>query len=332
MKSVKLAATAVVTFGLCLSFWYIQRFPFSLNRCLRAARPWYACFVSRSFNFTSDFYGMAYEGNISNSVDQIVLEYGAYEKPVLYFFRDVMLSLYPGTGVFVDVGAHVGQHTMFMSRYAKEVHAFEPYPPVLQRLERHIEINKLTNVIVHPVGLGAKEESLPFFKPPEANEAIGSFVPKIYDVNTPYTDLKIMRGDTALQSTTGRVALIKIDVEGYERFVLSGLTATLARYRPIVFLELTSAHNPHAIKNKPELQSLFPEDYALAAFPMSRDTFKTGAYELVSFDKQVDFSSVIPQNIVAYPAELEGKLPRNCCPSVPHERENEEAPHPDLGR
>ena len=59
-------------------------------------------------------------------VDNDIFYYGAYEKHILYFLRDVMRTVYGNRGTFVDVGANTGQHSLFVSRFASEVHAFEP--------------------------------------------------------------------------------------------------------------------------------------------------------------------------------------------------------------
>jgi len=69
-----------------------------------------------------------------------------------------MNSAYSDQGVFLDIGANTGQHSLFMSRHAKEIHAFEPWAPVLIKLRRHIEINRLKNVVVHPSGWEMKTQ------------------------------------------------------------------------------------------------------------------------------------------------------------------------------
>ena len=48
-----------------------------------------------------------------------------HEKYILFYLRDVADSLGKKGVVFFDIGANVGQHTLFMSRLVKEVHAFD---------------------------------------------------------------------------------------------------------------------------------------------------------------------------------------------------------------
>ncbi len=56
----------------------------------------------------------------------------------------------PGTTVF-DLGAHVGFYTLLFSRLVGsggKVVAFEPFPPNLRYLRRHLALNRITNVEV----------------------------------------------------------------------------------------------------------------------------------------------------------------------------------------
>src|SRR5690606_2989776 len=99
------------------------------------------------------------------------------------------------------VGANTGQHAMFLSKFVKAVYAFEPYPPVLVRLNRHVSINEIKNITVFPVGLGSANEEVPFFEPEGHNMGTGSFVKGSFFRNSsePTLSLKIVVGDDVLQ-------------------------------------------------------------------------------------------------------------------------------------
>ncbi len=187
-------------------------------------------------NFSVDFYGGTYQGNSGGLIDNFILMDGAFEKSVLYFMRDVMQVLAPGNGVFMDIGANTGQHSLYMAQYSREVHAFEPYEPVLKRFRHMIEINGLENIVVHAVGLGEADEKLPFFEPPAENPGTGSFVDGFKNYNTfTSAEFRIVRGDDWLAGIGQPVVhLIKLDVEGYEQPVLKGLRETLVRHRPVI--------------------------------------------------------------------------------------------------
>jgi len=165
-------------------------------------------------DFTVDFFGMKYQGNSANLIDFHVLYFGAHEKDVLFFMGDIMLSMDTPDSVFVDVGANNGHHSLFMSKYAKVVHAFEPYPRILETFRSMIALNKIENIIIHPVGLGDKEEMITFYEPPEHNLATGTFVESYADDKTKGEQLQIITGDAALSEVgIDKIDLIKIDVE-----------------------------------------------------------------------------------------------------------------------
>lgn len=199
----------------------------------------YEAEYSPSEPFEVDFFGLRYLGNLNCYLDWNVYFFGAAAKQTLFLLRDLIAS--KPDSVFVDVGANVGEFTLFMSRFASHVHAFEPWETVRSAMSRNIERNSLTNIKVHPVGLGEKDESLLFYAPLGANTGTGSFSPAhATDRNRPLRKLEVRKGDDYFKSQgISRVDLLKIDVEGWERYVLSGLRSTLALLKPVVLMEVS---------------------------------------------------------------------------------------------
>ena len=68
--------------------------------------------------------------------------------------RDISRAF--GGGVFVDVGANTGLHSLYMSKHASTVHAFEPYEPVLARLRAAIARNEIGNIYCPPTSITIK--------------------------------------------------------------------------------------------------------------------------------------------------------------------------------
>lgn len=264
---------------------------------------------ARKADFVVDFYGVRYKGNTGNLIDADLYYYGAYEKPELCLMRETLRAL--PQPVLIDVGANTGIYSLFAAKHAKEVHAFEPFPPILPRLQGHITENNLTNIVVHAVGLGETEAELPFYSPPEANLGTGSFVADLKQENrNERLTLKIVAGDAYFPAAgITRVDFIKMDIEGYEKAALAGLRETLRRHRPIVLLELSiDPAFPHLFKSMDELRSAFPENYEFLRF--GGRNVRTGSYWLqaplqAAFDRPAQF------NIVARPSEKAALVPMN---------------------
>ena len=194
-------------------------------------------------SFTTDFFGLTYEGNLRDGIEFALYFYGAFEKPLLFFMRDALTALRTQglRGIYWDIGANIGQHSLFMSLCADQVHAFEPYPPVRSRLEHHISLNKITNIAVHATALGDSNGEFEFFAPTGSNRGIGSFLVSTTEKgNVSIGKLKVTKGDDYFaKNNIEFIQLIKIDVEGLEKAVLSGLKNTLTNFRPFIVCEVT---------------------------------------------------------------------------------------------
>ena len=306
MKAIKLSAVAALAMVAGLVYFYV--FDYArlslINRCWTQTTSISACYQGKDFDFTVDLNGVRYQGNTGNYIDKHIFYYGAYEKPVLFFLRDIMTSAYSDQGVFLDIGANTGQHSLFMSRHAKEIQAFEPWEPVLKRLRRHIEINRLKNVVVHPFGLGDENSKKPFYLPPDNNLGMGSFVKEFAATNSPEGILEIRIGDEVLEkSGVISVSLIKMDIEGYEKLALMGLKRTLRKHRPIVEFELSAdPKSPVSVKSHEELIALFPENYEFLTFSEHSNPM-TGVYVLEPIAGVLRFDKIEQHDIVAYPIE-----------------------------
>ena len=112
-----------------------------------------------------------------------------------------------------------------------------------------------------------------------------------------------------------RVDVVKIDVEGYEREVLSGLINSIRRDRPIVMMELLrDLPGGLGFTSRKDLESSFPEDYRLLQF--SDYEYYSGRYRLedLDFDQGHIYTDSVrmdkSRNVVAYPKEREHLVPR----------------------
>lgn len=304
MKFAKLSLAFITTAVVCLGVIYLTA-PHRLYwvyRCLDGADLKIACLRGQPTTFRTTTLGSIYEGTTEDYIDRRVLYLGAFEKAEMFFLRDVSAG-----GVFVDIGAHKGLYSLFLSKYQEQVHAFEPFPPVLSEFKRRVAANNVKNISIHPVGIGEKAERLPFESPGSNNMAMGSFA-FLTDGKT-HDYFEVVTGDEALRNSgVTSVDLIKMDIEGFERPALRGLAQTLKQSRPIVLFELTvRANNPKLFGSMAEIVNTFPSGYK---FSVIKDLdLYTGAYELIPADSVINFTSKHEQhNIVAYPLEKEKRI------------------------
>jgi FkbM family methyltransferase len=167
-------------------------------------------------------------------------EYGEYSEGEVEVFRQV---LRPGD-VALDIGANLGAHTLPFARLVGPggaVFAFEPQRILFQILCGNVALNEIGNVRALPFALGRSAGSI---KVPALDYAgINNFGG--VSLGTEHGENVTMI--TLDQLGLAKVRLIKIDVEGMELDVLGGAGATLARCRPILYVENDRADRAEAL-------------------------------------------------------------------------------------
>lgn len=165
-----------------------------------------------------------------------------YEQMLEDFYSEL---LRPGD-VCVDVGAHVGRHTLPLARRVGpqgRVFAFEPIPAIAAQLRATIEAlpNHFSVVELQQCALADAEGETDFVLVHEAPGYSG-LRPRHYDapVTTEVIRVDVRRLDD-LASGMPSVRFVKIDCEGAELRVLRGATSLLARDRPVVSFECGNA-------------------------------------------------------------------------------------------
>ena len=154
-----------------------------------------------------------------------------YEQALVHF---LLSHLRPGAFV-IDVGAHVGFHTLLFSAHvgpAGRVLACEASPANAVQLRRHIIWNRCTNVEVVEAAISDRLGTVNFTYRPDPTDP-GAFANSLaYDIQGVATQICATTLDTII--VTRAPDLIKIDVEGSELLVLRGARETLAGSAPIL--------------------------------------------------------------------------------------------------
>jgi FkbM family methyltransferase len=190
--------------------------------------------------------------------------FGAYEPEVQ---AQIERWLQPGERA-IDVGANVGWHTLAMSARvgaSGRVDAFEPNPTTRARLTSMIQANGLTQVHVHAEALADCEGDLGFDAPDAGH---------VWDGTGHLTRAAGARQSVACTTLDGfvgaqgaRVALVKIDVEGWELSVLRGAARTLAAHAPAILFEYDPAYLGRSQSSDADLEAYF-DDAAYALFAL----------------------------------------------------------------
>jgi FkbM family methyltransferase len=249
--------------------------------------------------FTVPFGKYTYTGNLNNYIDWHVFYYGAYEQPEL----DMLGTLLHTDAVVFDVGANVGNHTLFFAQHAKHVYAFEPFPALATRLKNQLAHNAITHVTLMPYGLGAQNEERTFFAPQAHNQGMGSFTGQYASAHTEKSSLPLRNGDSVVRELNlPHLDLVKIDVEGMELEVLKGLQETIAKLRPILFVEFSAAQ----VSDTQDVRSILPDGYAWYTVRGYRSVY-------VFFNERgcrlQEAQHVTPGNMLFIPNESLSRLP-----------------------
>lgn len=160
-------------------------------------------------------------------VDAVLYRDGVYEIGTC----DVARSVLREGDVFVDAGAHIGWLSLAAAAFVGErgrVIAFEPAAESFRILEKNVALNGLGNVVAVPEALGARLGDGDLFHPLPPDRALASLAePARWAARE---TVAIVTLDAYL-ATAGiaRVAMLKVDVEGWEPQILAGAEALLAR-------------------------------------------------------------------------------------------------------
>ncbi len=183
--------------------------------------------------FRIGVFDQVYEGQTGNHMDNKIYLYGLHEAATIRLMR-IILGQQRAAGlspVLMDIGTNAGLHLIAAAGLADRAYGFEPWEKVRARAGRSAALNKLSHMAILPFGLSDEDATLPYAPPDTDNFGAGSFS------ENGTLSLEVRRGDTVVKELDITPTLLKIDVEGFERRVLTGLHDTLLNCRPAVIFE-----------------------------------------------------------------------------------------------
>jgi FkbM family methyltransferase len=137
----------------------------------------------------------------------------------------------------VDVGAHVGLHTLSFSKLTGprgRVIAIEPSPANASLLRRHTEWNDCRNVVVVEKAVSDQCGVARFCYRPDPTDPGGFANSLLYDIGGASKMVAVTTLDQLCRGSQADV--LKIDVEGAELSVLLGATSILTQALPPVIM------------------------------------------------------------------------------------------------
>jgi FkbM family methyltransferase len=212
-----------------------------LARCLRSlpvkGRWRIAAALSRLFPAEAATFDLADVGRVTLDLGIEVLQHVYWaglsrdDAAIVRLARAVL----PRDGVFVDVGANVGLHTLAVAAHVADgaVVAFEPHPINHRLLVHNLEQNRLRHVAAENLGLAEAAATLTGTSPAGGgNWSMASHGDYRFEA-------RLVRLDDYLRDhPLPRLDLMKIDVEGAEVRALRGARQTIERFHPLIVFEV----------------------------------------------------------------------------------------------
>lgn len=221
-------------------------------------------------------------------VGRHIAKYGAHEANLTRWIADRLAISEPS--LFIDAGANVGWHALHAARCnsIEAVVAFEPDPFNAWLLDRNLLENGIENVIVSCSALGAERGQARLYRYKAsnrgrhslaANHGYGSKIVPVVDLDSALGDLGL--GDR-------RIAIFKIDVEGYEPAVIAGARVTLARTDAVIVEYTPALSQRSGLSAEAMLAALHAGGFLPFALQANGAVAPIDADELRNFDGQKD--------------------------------------------
>jgi FkbM family methyltransferase len=170
-----------------------------------------------------------------------VLLQGRYEPTIV---RHVLSHVVPD-GDAIDVGAAVGFYSVLIAKHLTtgRVLAIEPIPQSLKRLQGNLTRNEVDSKVIVFGGAASNTRTptqVKFIHGLEEYSSMGEIChPAVRGHQYSEVTAKSSTVDFLVDLHGLKPRFIKIDVEGMEHKVLEGARATIARFRPVIYSELS---------------------------------------------------------------------------------------------
>ena len=188
-----------------------------------------AIFVRANFNYKSKKFTKLHNFNLAmffnDTLSNEIMINGVYEKEELNLISKII-----DKEIFIDVGANIGNHTLYFRNVFKKIYSFEPHPKTYKLLELNTE--DISNIEVFNFGLSnlKKHKNISF-------ESVQNVAGEKFNNENKQGRAVFFERFDDLYNFENSISFIKIDVEGNELDVLRSMKKNLENNSPIISLE-----------------------------------------------------------------------------------------------
>jgi FkbM family methyltransferase len=165
--------------------------------------------------------------------------YGMLEPSLSFFVRHLITS----KSSFLDIGANVGYYTVLAASVNRNccIYSFEPSPTTYQILSENVIENQLSNVRIYQLALNDKDGELKFniYEDQALNSPSTEVIEHPFYKNGPKQVISVQSvrlDDFFSEHHLHWPEIVKLDVEGFEYFVLQGAKNLLSSLNPPILL------------------------------------------------------------------------------------------------
>ena len=221
-------------------------------------------------------------------------------------------------GSFIDVGVNVGQTLLKLKSVSTEFDyfGFEPNPACIYYVNELVRINGFQHINLIPVGISSETMvgKLYFFDK-SAIDSSASIVEHFRpDQKIEKTEYIPIFNTSAIRKNIDlcKIGIIKIDVEGGELEVLTGLGNEIIENQPVILIEILPVYdnkNTKRLERQNKIEQLF-KDWKYSIFRVIKQNEQLKNIEEISeFGIHGDLNSC---EYVAVPEKLKDEF-LNCC-------------------
>ena len=258
--------------------------------------------------FTIDFHGYHYRGEIKNHLDWCAYFLKNFAVAEAVFIESVANFVKRRDQPFIglEIGANVGLRTLTIARVADALAALEPVPRAFERVKEKIESNRLDHVKLFQTTMDESAGELEL----EVTSPINFAVIRKDDslTKSPFGGIVVtaVKGDDFLRQHQMMLPnFIRIDARSEPLSALKGLSETLKQVRPVILIECPLIRWKRAI-DEGRLRSVLYDEVEIATF---NDSIYDGTFSIDPFDPTA-------RKLVCFPSALRRMAEQEACKHI----------------